>query len=320
MKLSKKEVTEIAKEYNLGKVTSVRVISGGWNNYNFNFKTEKGDFIIRGLGREQNSKRKKRMKLEFNVLEYLNKKEFPYETPVPIKNIKNNYIFKIKNKNVWVYKKINGRVIKTLNQIQLRSMIKALALYHKTIKNFPLKYKKEDNELRGLKKKFIEMKKIKPKNKSDILMLKNVDMMINIFEKIKGKKFEQNLLLIHLDFHKKNILYKENKVVGILDFENLVIAPRIRDIAYLIKTTIDYGKKRFIQKVKFIIEEYDKVNPLSKTEKNDILLILARDSCVMFDYYCNSKSLKVEDGDYSCLNWTINTAKQVVQALEWNIK
>jgi Ser/Thr protein kinase RdoA (MazF antagonist) len=320
MKLTKKEMTEIAKIYNLGNVVSVRVISGGWNNYNFYLKTEKGNFIVRGLGREQTSKRKKQIKLEFNVLEYLNKKEFPYEIPIPIKSIKNNYIFKIKNKNVWVYKRINGYVLRSLNQIQLRNMIKALAIYHKTIRNFPLKNKKEENQLRGLKKEFIEMKKIKPKNKSEVIIQKNVDMMINILERIKDKKFEQNLLLIHLDFHKKNILYKDNGVMGILDFENLVIAPRIRDIAYLIKTTIDYGKKRFIKKVKFIIREYDKVNPLSRPEKEDILLILARDSCIMFDYYSKSKSLKVDDGDYSCLNWTINTAKQIVRELGWGSK
>ncbi len=319
MKLLKKEIDYISNSYNLGKVISVKVISGGWINFNFNFKTDKGDFVVRIIGRKLNSKREKKLQQEFKVLEYLEKKKFPYEIPIPIKNNKMGYVSKINNKNIWVYKKIKGSIRRALNSAQLKSMVHALALYHKFVKNFPIGSNKEENEITGLEKKFFNMKKIKPKNKSDLLILKNIDMMIQILEKIKDKKFNQNLLVIHLDFHKKNLLYKDNNVVGILDFENTQIAPRIRDIAYLIKTTIEYGKGKFIKKVNFIIKEYDKVNPLTKNEKRDILLILARDSCVMFDYFYGYNSIIVEDGDYLCLNWTINTAKQVVKALNWEI-
>ncbi len=320
MKLSKKEIKEIAEKYNLGNVIKVKVISGGWVNHNYNFKTDQGNFVVRVLGRELTIKRRKRLFLEFKVLNYLNKNSFPYEIPNPLYSTKDNYLEKVNKKNIWVYKTINGKVVRSLNKAQLKNMVHSLAYYHKHIKGFPLKNKKEKNETIGLKNKFIEMKNVKPKNKSDILMLKNLDMMIQILEKVKSKKFEENLLLIHLDYHKKNILFKDDKVIGILDFENLTLAPRIRDIAYLIKATVNYGKNKFIKKANYIIREYDKINPLSKNEKNDILLILARDSCVMFDYFYKSKSLIVLDGDYLCLNWTINTAKQVVRALGWNLK
>jgi homoserine kinase type II len=319
MKLSKKEINEIAKSHNLGNVSDVKVISGGWVNYNFNFKTDKGDFIVRIIGRDVTSKRKKQLQLEFKVLEYLDKKKFPYGIPLPIKNKEENYITKIKNKYIWVYKKINGRIIKDLNETQLKSIIKALALYHKLIKNFPISPKKEENELIGLKKKFLEMKKTKPRNKSDVLMLKNIDMMIKILEKIKDKKFKKNLLPVHLDFHKENVLYQENKLAGIIDFEHIRVAPRIRDIAYLIKSSIEYKKNKFIKKVEFIIKEYDQINPLTNDEKNDILLILARDSCVMFDRFWRWNSSIVSGGDYICLDWTINTVKQIIKVLDWDI-
>ncbi len=325
MKLTKKEITEISRLYNLGRVVSVKTISGGSMNFNFDFKTDKGDFIVRVIGKKLNAKKKRQLQLEFRALDFLDKKKFLYETPLPIKNNKNNYLSKIKNKNIWVYKKIKGRIVKNINSSQLKEMIRSLAFYHKSINKFPIKSKKEKDEMIGIKKELLNMKKVKPKKKTDILMLKNIDMIINMFERIKNKRFEQNILLVHMDLHKKNILYKGDKVVGILDFENIKIAPRIRDIAYLIKTTIDYGEKRFMKRVNIIIKEYDKVNPLTKTEKKDILLILARDSCEAFYYFYKYNSIKASDGDYLdgdylCLNWTINTAKQIVRELNWSLK
>jgi Ser/Thr protein kinase RdoA (MazF antagonist) len=194
-------------------------------------------------------------------------------------------------------------------------MIHALAKYHKSIKDFSETTKKEKNVCYGLKDKFNDMKKIIPKNKSDVLMLKNIENVIKIFDKIKGKKLESNILPIHLDFHKNNIVFNKDYVVGILDFENIVYAPRIRDIAHLIKTSADSKKTSFSQEVNFIIQEYHKVNPLTKKEKKDILIILARDSCIMFEYFYSSQKSKKSNAENPCLNWTISVLNDVMKVL-----
>jgi Ser/Thr protein kinase RdoA (MazF antagonist) len=316
MKITKKEAEQISNFYNLGSIKKIKVIPGGWVNHNFNFITNKGSFIIRVLGKKFNKSKREQLILEFKVLQYLNENKFPYNIPVPIKNNRGESIVKINGKTVWVYRKLNGRVMKNLNSIQLKEMVRALAIYHKSVKNFKLDSSVEKNEARGLKQKFILMEKIKPKDNIDLLMLNNIAMIKNLFEKVKNRRFVKNLLPVHLDFHKNNLLYSRNKVIGILDFENIRIAPRIRDIAYLIKTTVAYGKSRFSKRVNFIIKEYDKINPLEKNEKTDILLILARDSCIMFDYFYHTREDIISDGEYWCLKWTINVAKQIVNVLE----
>jgi hypothetical protein len=75
MKLIKKEIEKVAKEFDLGNVKSVKYLEGGMINYIFNFKTDKGDFIIRKLGYKLNDWWKLKKELEFSVLEFLKKEK-----------------------------------------------------------------------------------------------------------------------------------------------------------------------------------------------------------------------------------------------------
>jgi len=322
MKLTKKEIKQISEFYDLGDIKSIKTVSGGWVNHNFNFITSKGSFIIRVLGNKFNKFKKYQLNFEFKILEHLENSNFPYKIPIPLKNIKGKCILKINNKTIWAYKKINGKIIEKTTNTQLKEMAIALATYHKHIKNFKLTSKIERDNIRGLKTKLVSMGKIKPKNKLDRLMLENLELIKNLLKKVEDKKFTEHILPIHLDFHNKNLLYSKNKLTGILDFENVRIAPRIRDIAYLIKTTVEYGKNKFSKRMKFIINEYEKVTPLTIKEKKDIIFILARDACIMFEFFYpkKEKTFKiVPEGDYLCLKWTIDVAKEIEISLN-NLK
>jgi Ser/Thr protein kinase RdoA (MazF antagonist) len=316
MKLTKQETEKIVKDYNLGRLKSIKPLSGGSVNYNFTLTTFKGIFVLRIIIKKLNLKK---LNLEFKALEYLNEEGFPYQIPNPVKNNKGKYLSKLNDKNIWIYEKIRGKCVKSLNEVQLKNTIKALAIYHKHIGKFKIKAK-EENEIKGLKGRLLKLSKVKPKNKLDRLMLKNLSMIEQVYEKIKDKKFNENRLLIHKDIHKKNLLFEGNQVISILDFENIRLSPRIMDIAYLIKTTVAYGENRFMKRVNLIINEYDKTNHLTKQEKSDILLILAKDSCVMFDYFYRTSGQDIkDDGEYLCLKWTVDVVKQVVRELGWKI-
>ena len=314
MKLTKKEINQISEFYNLGDIKNIKTVSGGWVNHNFSFITSKGSFIIRVLGKKLNKWKKDQLNFEFKILKHLENNNFPYKIPLPLQNIKGKNVLKIKDKAIWAYKKINGKIIENTTNLQLKEMAIALATYHKHIKNFKLTSKVERDTIKGLKTRFVSMGKIKPKNKLDRLMLENLELIQNLLKKVEDKKFAQHMLPIHYDFHNKNVLYSKNKLTGILDFENVRIAPRIRDIAYLIKTTVAYGKNKFSKRMKFIINEYEKVTPLTMKEKKDIIFILARDACIMFDFFYpkKEKTFKiVPEGDYLCFKWTIDVAKEI---------
>jgi homoserine kinase type II len=313
MKLTKKDAIQIAKEYDLGKVKSIKIIEGGAVNYNFDLKTEKGNFILRIIGSNMNEVKKTRLNSEFKLLTYLHKKKFSYGIPVPIKNKNGIYLTKIAKYHVWVYKKIDGELIKNYDKKTLKSVVKALATYHKYVKNLKIKNKRNLGSLKVLYKKYLIMKEVKSKNPKDVLMLENIDLFIDSFSKLKHIDFNINEVPIHYDFHKENLLFKDKKVIGIIDFERTFYAPRILDLAHLIKCTYESGDK-FIERINFILNEYDKVNVLTQKERSLILPMLLRDNLVMFEKFYNAKGVMKtgNDGTISCLKWTIDVHKKVL--------
>jgi Ser/Thr protein kinase RdoA (MazF antagonist) len=203
-----------------------------------------------------------------------------------------------------VYEMVPGTNTTYKNTKKLNLMTHGLANYHLAMKKFPEKNMKEKMFLGSLKKKFNDIKAIKSRSKINLLAKENIDFMIMLFNKIKSKKFEENILPVHMDFHGGNLVYEKNKLVGIIDFDNIVFAPRIRDIAHLIKTSVSTNEKKFSKEVEFMLNEYSSINPLTKKEKVDVWFILARDCCIMFEYFYSHKGI-------GCLEWTISVAKGV---------
>jgi len=321
MKLTRAEAEKIAGEYNLGKVKSLKPFSGGWVNYNFDLATDKGNFVIRVLGAEIKKNTKERLATEFKVLSYLHEHSFPYQIPYPLKNRKNNYIASLNKTFLWIYPKLSGNHIPHYTEESIKSMARALATYHKYVKNINVKPSRKLDTPKQLLKKYQSMRKEKPNSQRNKFMLQNLDLFENCLDRIKNIDFKINMLPIHYDFHKGNMLFKNNQVVGILDFERMIYAPRMQDIAQLIKCTYAAGDKKFLGNVSLIVKEYERVNPLTKKEKALILPMLAKDNCRMFEvFYALSGSSNIkadEKAEFSCLKWTINVQKLIAKVLGW---
>jgi homoserine kinase type II len=311
MKITKKEVEKAVKLYNLGKVKKISSVGGGLVNYNFNVKTDKGDFIFRFLGRKLDDYKKRKLKLEFRVLNYLKKKKFPYGIPSPVKNKDGEILTTVKDRNLWVYERIKGKKISKVNAAQLKGLVKALAVYHKYISGMKARRLKEDYV--WLMKKYSEMEKIKPKNKVDRIMLENISLFKDCVNNIP-LNFEKGILVNHTDFHQGNLLFNGNEVVGILDFESVIVSPRIRDIAYAVKQYCFNKSKLSKPKMKNLLKEYQKINPLSKKEIDMILPFVIRDSCVVFWwFYAELKKSKYKQ--YLYLKSNSERVKDLVRLL-----
>ena len=141
MELTKKELIKISSTYNLGNIRNVKQIQGGMINYNFFVKTDKGNYIVRKLGYKIGSWQMNKKELEFGVIEYLRENKFPYEMPFFLKNKNGNYVSRIYGNLFVEHESIPGRKIRKHNDKQLKEIVKAVAIYHKIMKNFPLEKK-----------------------------------------------------------------------------------------------------------------------------------------------------------------------------------
>lgn len=279
MKLTKSEIKKICEKYELGKIKEIIYLKGGMISHLFIFKTDKGKFIVKKLGYSlRNDYWAGQKKIEFAVLDYLHKKKFPYEIPRFIKNKKHKYILRIGKSLFEVYPKIAGRKLIKLQDNEWRELAKAMAIYHKYIENFrPFWFTKNLDNYSWMLEKYKKMSRAKPMEQIDKLMLTNLDFFTKLLKKLMAMDLNKNLLIVHGDFSRSNILFLNGKINGVIDFENLKYAPKAKDIATLINKIGSDGKH-----FNLFIKEYKKYNKLSKEEMHNIPALILFHNCNLF--------------------------------------
>ena len=308
LQLKSLDFKKISKNYSLGEIKSVKLINGGAVNYNYHISTDKGDFIIRVLGENFNERKKKRMKLVFKTLEYLNNNYFPYKIPNPIKNKANQYLSNISGNNLWVYERLDGKTNKKINLSQTKEIARAIATYHKFISKMKIKKQKMDNS--WLIEKYAQLKEVTPKDRTDKLMLSNLQTFNKLLNDFIKYDFQENLLITHTDLNKANFLFNGDKVVGILDFDNIEIAPRVKDIAYGIRCFCFINQKLNKAREKAFLNEYEKTNKISQAEKEMIIPFIDRDNCLRF-WWFYSQMHKLPHKRYSYMKSVIELNKKI---------
>ena len=318
-KLTKKEAQRISNIFNLGKVKSITVFSGGLINSNYKLKTDKGKFVVRIIGSTMDEWKRKRLALERKTLLFLDNKKFPYEIPVPLKNMKGKYLSRINGKTYWIYKMLHGKSRKRLNESQFKEMAKGMATYHKFIKGMKFHRSKRDFKLTWFLEKYKEMrekfKRMTNGNKLDILMKDNFELLHRLVKRLSKMDFITNVLVVHGDVYGDNILFKEDKLKGFLDFDNLKIAPRAEDVAYALRLGVvssKYGLNK--RKMNSFLKEYEKINKLSKKEKEMLVPLMIRGNVIVLWWMYNE--MKKEIGKkHHMIKWTLEINKHLVK--EW---
>ena len=96
-------------------------------------------------------------------------------------------------------------------------------------------------------------------------------------------QFETNIIqkavalrksIIHNDINEWNVLIKENKVTGIIDFGDVAYSYTITELAIAI-IYATYNNEEYLKNALLIIESYHEVNPLSEAEIDSLYYIIA---------------------------------------------
>lgn len=219
----------------IGKIKRISTISHtDINSKNFFVLSSKGTFVLKIT----NKSKPEQLTQICKILNYCHKNKIPVLKP--IKNKQKKYVDYNNKSYVTTYQKgikFNG------SKQQLKHVAKNLAKLHYVLNEMPIKYNFRTNQKYWKvinSKDLIKIKNIiikKSNDKLDNKILKEIDLIISASK--KREKFKQNLSksnfkkqLVHHDIHPDNIIFKNNKVVAILDFNSMRKGLQIDDIAF----------------------------------------------------------------------------------------
>ncbi len=261
MNLTKKDIINIIKNWDVGQLKNYTLLYSHWN-LSYKITTTKGIFILKVLIMQKEETLKKELK----VLSLL-KGKVPIRLLIKSKSGR-DYII-IKKHPVLIFEFIDGIILKDGSKASLcilKELGKYLALIHET------KYgegKTTDvlKEISGI------MYKI---NKSSLEYM-SISKCMKVIKKrgLDKQKFPKGL--IHGDIHSENMIVKNDKIVALLDFEDANINYFVYDIGLVILDTCfirnkDLSKKR----INTFLEGYEGIRPLKNVEKRyiyDVILI-----------------------------------------------
>lgn len=267
----------ICQEFNLGRSRRILEIKKGLINKKYLLSTSKGKFVLRiSLRRTSRD-----LKFEVDLLNHL--KNLP--TPQLVRNKKGDYIGRVGERPFIIYRYISGQPVKRISMNLIKQIALFQAEFHCQGEKFKSKIKREPN---------YNLLPSKVKNLSKIIE-KYFRGSLNDFKKIKkdllAVKLSKNLPEgpIHVDIKPENTLVRNNKVVGILDFDNSYRGPFLIDIGKTLMWYCTKNKKLNKNCLDFFLKTYLSHRKLSKIELKHIYQAykFAILSHIFIDYYKN---------------------------------
>ena len=274
-KISPKDIRDIEKKYNLGKIIYFKGIKKGIENTNYLLKTKNKKFILTLFEKRV---QKKDVPFFMNLMDKLSK--YKINCPEPQRNKKGSFLIKIKNKTASIVSFVEGKDKLKLNPNNCYEIGKNIAKLHEASKKIKL-YRKNSLSLKEWPKLLNRIG-----NKSKTISPSLDGLMKNSFLQIKNK-WPKNLPygIIHADLFIDNIFFKKNKFHGYIDFYFACNDFLMYEIAICINALcFDKKNNKFIfnkEKSSNLIKGYSKIRRFSEKEKKS-LNVLCRGAALRY--------------------------------------
>jgi len=274
--MDKREVEMLLKNLDIGDLISYRQAREGVVNVNWILKTTKGRYVLREVARFTTTND---LKFELYYLTYLKEHGFPYSIPAPIITKNGKFILRFKCSRFWVYVYIEGRNNNRFGYPELRECAKMMAIYHKTLESSDLNNKKGPGDMFKRKPILEELTRFRAqilkKDKlcrKDQIFLKESSILIPLIKNLNGSEYSRlPSYPIHRDVNPENTLWKNKKLVGLIDFENVgtINDTLIKDLSIVLQYSCRDRRQKYKLDLKlaaFFLKEYRKYHELSKKE------------------------------------------------------
>lgn len=264
-KLTKKQITDFLNQFeNLPteSFTSEGIGLGTVNTY-YRITFKSGCCVYLKVDEVGDENRLKNEILVFKSL-IQSQKKLGFEFPLPYKSKAGKYYVPYKNKFILIFSEVAGQsIMKDLQAQHYKKIGIALASLHKIT---PLKsVKRHRFHFQNLQTCF--KKQVEPfLPKSFEGLSKNINQRLNHLKKKQPKGLPQ--ALIHADLFPENIIWQNNKLHGIIDYEAAGLDSVLFDLGVAFHALCLTHLKLDFKKMKQLLQGYESVRKLTVKEKN----------------------------------------------------
>ncbi|MDE1827742.1 MAG: phosphotransferase [Candidatus Micrarchaeota archaeon] len=292
--LTKHELDEIMSKWGIS-IKGYTVVTKGIVNTNWIIISSEGKFVLRRLSHFKNLKS---LGLEISYLHDLKNHNFPYQIPIPIKNRNERFFLTYKRQYFWLYKYIPGSFKNQLNKLELNELAIMMKKYHNIVKISRFnKIKKPEVDpffRNAILRESLRLKKLIFKGKftlpQDKIFLNWLSLIIPILKEMKLTPYSKlRTYPLHGDIKQDNLLWKESKLIGILDFDNIGRSnfTIIKDLSVVLQYCCVKKKDRTrlnFKLARFFLNAYADDMKLSTNEMKAIPLLITLQYIDLFNY------------------------------------
>jgi Ser/Thr protein kinase RdoA (MazF antagonist) len=271
-----REITRLIDRWDVGNLISRRRAEKGVVNVNWIVKTTKGKYVLRKV---THVKDVDDLNFELDYLTYLKEHGFAYSVPSPVKTKENMNSVKFNGSHFWLYRWIDGRIVKRFSHSELKECARMMASYHAIIESSGLNNKRgvghvfnRNPILKELNTFMSRVSKGHSKDRKDKIFVKEATILIPLLESLDGGAYSKlPMYPLHRDINPENILWKRRRLVGVIDWENVssMNDTIIKDISGMLQYSCrdkKYKHKLDLSLTKFFLKEYRKHHDLSDEE------------------------------------------------------
>lgn len=263
-KLSKSQITKLARSFGLGPPLDVKgVLEGTVNTYYRLHYPEKTYYLKIDEVADAN-----RLRREIVILNFLQKKSsaLAFLTPHPLPSLNGQMFIPFGRKFVLLFEAIPGCWIPTqkLASSHLKKIGGALASLHRTSKSH--KFSPHRFDLQGQMLVYQQIQK-KLRTKHPLVDLE-VQKYLQFFRQQKMQGLPKGL--IHADLFPENIHWQAAKLVGLLDFEAAGFGPLLFDVAVTLHACCHRNGRFSIPLAKAFLAGYERDRPLTQNERQNM--------------------------------------------------
>jgi Ser/Thr protein kinase RdoA (MazF antagonist) len=266
------DLADIMAEFGFGAVTAFRKAKGGRVNQNWIVKTDGAEVVVRCVAQERSLND---LRFEHSFINDLARSGLPYRFPAPLVSRSGDAVIARNNVFIWLYEYIEGLSTGASTRDLIAHIARAMASIHKAARHLTIPHPKitplalEDSWL--VETMWSWQHKLHGSSDERLrFFCDHVQECISILEALDCARYRTiSRFPIHGDLCMDNVVFANDEIIGIIDFDHCCCDTAIRDITALLQYECVDTREPFkldLGAAQYFIKCYNRVSPLSREE------------------------------------------------------